>query len=613
MKESDGMNNMIGMADVASKKTGKEHKFLDNLKLRTKMLILCIMCVLVPVIGTSVVFWNMVYRAEAERFESQMDDACTNTVKNLDDLSHTLSVMTATFYTDETIYRFLDERYDDASDFYNAYRTSFGPSGVVYGNNTYINKIELYADNDTLINGGGVQKISTAIDRNWYKDYNKTRKASQVYAYYDATAQNNNNRVISLIRSLDFTKYNSKRNKKFLKIDVSYGYCSRALIKQDSTIDVYICQDDKILFSGAEPSSVVLPFRQVSEIDVTKADRAFEYDIFGSKWQIYMFRSGETGISVSETIVERWPILLVLLLINLIIPFTAVYLVSASISGRLRLLAGHLDMVKEERFEEIEMQPSKDELGDLVENYNLMTQKMRELIEDVYKAKLSNQEKELQRQRAELQALHSQINPHFMFNSLESIRMRSLIKGENETADIIEKLAIMMRRSTDWCDDLLTVGDEVNFAETYLKLQQYRFSNRLSYKINLSPECEKYLIPKLSIVTFVENACVHGVEGVTRNCIIIISVERSGEDLCIYVEDTGAGMSEEQSAKIISEMRDVTFDTILSSKSIGIINACLRLKRSFGDDVRFELDSEEGTGSCFTIKIPISQLNSEER
>lgn len=579
--------------------------FLDNTKLRTKIIILCITCVLIPVIGTSMVFWNMVYNAEQERVGSQMTDAYTNTTQALDNLYHALANMTATYYTDKDIYTFLDARYAGVGDFYNAYLSTIGTNGVIYGSD-YINSVELYADNETIVNGGGVHRISSVSGSEWYKAFSREHKPSMICSYYDIQPHQSR-KVISLVRSLDYSKYNQRRNKKILRLDVSYTFCRTMLIQQNSTTNVYICQDDKILFSNNDSPST--PFAAITDIDILKADRTFSYNMFGSEWKIYLFRADNSRTSVSQIIADRWPILIVLFLINLIVPFVAVCLVSASIRRRLKLLGTYMDMVKEEKFERINIPDTRDELGELINNYNMMSGKMRELIEDVYKARLSSQENELQKQRAELQALHSQINPHFMFNALESIRMRSIIKNENETADIIEMLAVMMRKSTDWGDDLVTVDNEINFAETYLKLQQYRFSERLSYRIELSPDCAMFRIPKLSIVTFVENACVHGVEGVGRNCIIIISVERDGDMLCIYIEDTGAGMSEEQSAAILREMRSATFDDLRYSKSIGIINACLRLKKSFGDEVQFDVDSEEGAGSCFTIRIPINKLN----
>ena len=153
-----------------------------------------------------------------------------------------------------------------------------------------------------------------------------------------------------------------------------------------------------------------------------------------------------------------------------------------------------------------------------------MVKKMNDLILHVYKNRLEKQEIELARQNAELLALHSQINPHFLFNVLESIRMRSLIQGEEVTAGMIEKLAILERQNINWASDHVKLEEEMSFVEAYLELQQYRFGNRLRYEIDLPADCADYYIPKLTLTTFVENACVHGMEKKTSTCWIYVRV-----------------------------------------------------------------------------------------
>lgn len=118
----------------------------------------------------------------------------------------------------------------------------------------------------------------------------------------------------------------------------------------------------------------------------------------------------------------------------------------------------------------------------------------------------------MERQNAELLALHSQINPHFLFNALESIRMHSLLKNEYETADMVEKLALMQRQYVEWGNDSVEIRREMGFVRAYLGLQKYRFGERLSYSLEVEEDCLDIKIPKMTVVTFVENACVHGIE-----------------------------------------------------------------------------------------------------
>jgi two-component system sensor histidine kinase YesM len=269
-------------------------------------------------------------------------------------------------------------------------------------------------------------------------------------------------------------------------------------------------------------------------------------------------------------------------------------------------------MVKDEKYAQMTDNPTKDEIGTLIENYNLMVTQIQTMIGVVYKEKIKQQEHELAKQRAELHALHSQINPHFIFNALESIRMRSLLKQEKETAKVIELLAVLMRKSTDWGDDCVTLTDEVSFAEAYLKMQQYRFGDRISYKLDIHDDCLNILLPKLTLVTFVENACVHGVEGVGHDCMVLLSAEKENKTLNIYIEDTGAGMTKSQQEDLLQVMRKGNMDTLEGRHSVGIMNACLRLRKYFGDEIVFEIDGEPNAGTCITIRIPLEKINRSE-
>lgn len=116
------------------------------------------------------------------------------------------------------------------------------------------------------------------------------------------------------------------------------------------------------------------------------------------------------------------------------------------------------------------------------------------------------------RNRAELDALKRQINPHFMYNTLESIRMHSLVKNEKETADLMGRFSILLRQVTRWSSDFVTVEEEAESVWFYLDIQKSRFGKRLEYSVYVQKETEQLMIPKFSVMTFVENACIHGIE-----------------------------------------------------------------------------------------------------
>ena len=225
-----------------------------------------------------------------------------------------------------------------------------------------------------------------------------------------------------------------------------------------------------------------------------------------------------------------------------------------------------------------------------------------------YNYRLREQDMVLTRQHAELLALHSQINPHFLFNALESIRMHSIIKKESETAYMVEKLAKLQRQYTEWDQDNVLIKQELEFVENYLELQKYRFGDRLSYSIEAADECLNYKVPKLTIVTFIENACVHGIESKITNGWIFLRIYEKENMLYIEVEDTGNGMSEEEVSDLVTSMREASIDMLQRKGRVGVINASLRLKMVTEDKAVFDVDSEEGIGTIVTIKIPVDSL-----
>ena len=219
-----------------------------------------------------------------------------------------------------------------------------------------------------------------------------------------------------------------------------------------------------------------------------------------------------------------------------------------------------------------------------------MVKRTNELIQTVYKNKIKEQEILVGRKNAELLALQSQINPHFLFNALESIRMRSLLKEESETADMVEKLAIMQRQYVDWGNDSVEIEQELEFVKAYLSLQKYRFGDRLNYNLEIDPECAQLRIPKLTIVTFVENACVHGIESKASPGWIFVRVYKREEQLCRCVEET--------------DVKKVTYKT--SKKSIATVNKNGKIKANRKGTVKIKAIVTLKNGKTKTVSMKIA-------
>lgn len=580
---------------------------LDNLKLRDKMIITSVVCVLLPIAATNIIFFSMMYSAEKERQENEINNTLKSVEITLDNMIEYMTGAAANLYTTKELYPFLDERYDSKYDYLIAYKANSALfHKVTFGNNTYISNVQIYCDNDTLVNGGGINRLDTARESEWYKRFVHSGRQMAFYPSLDSKSETDK-RELSLLCQMDYNINTSRE--RIIKLNLNYNYFTRVLNQQYYNADIYICDSERVLFSSVDTNKGTKAFIPLEEMDFSDARYSRTYDVFGETWNIYLYPHSHMRINAVDVLRRHGELFIVLVFINMLLPAMAIYFINRSITRRIIVLSNHLQMVKDEKYIQMDLSPSKDEIGELVENYNLMVAQIDNMTGVVFKEKIMRQEYELAKQRAELQALHSQINPHFIFNALESIRMRSLLKNEEETAKVIEFLAVLMRKSTDWWDDCVTVADEISFAEAYLKLQQYRFGSRLSYKINIHEDCLDLLLPKLTLVTFVENACVHGVENVSHDCMVLISAEIEDGFLAIYVEDTGAGMNSSEQEKILKEMREGNIESLRSRRSVGILNACLRLRRYFGDDIVFEIDSEPQAGTCITIRIPLDKIS----
>ena len=338
---------------------------------------------------------------------------------------------------------------------------------------------------------------------------------------------------------------------------------------------------------------------------INKTDFEEDIQVYGTDMSIKVVGKNRNLFVI---LMSYLPLILALLLVNILLPFFLVDSINKSFTKRLQEVSEAFDSIKDEKLVLIENPRGKDEIGSLMHNYNRMVFKINGLIEVVYKSIIKEQEMIVARQNAELLALHSQINPHFLFNALESIRMHSLLKQEIETADMVENLAKLQRQYVEWEEDNAEIVKELELVSTYLEIQKYRFGDRLSYELDVDEECENYKIPKLSIVTFVENACIHGIESKITPGWIFVRIYKKENFLYLEIEDTGNGIEEELAEELLAKMRNANMDMLKEKGRVGIINACIRLKMMTKDEVKFDLESERGIGTIVTVKIPIDTI-----
>lgn len=204
-------------------------------------------------------------------------------------------------------------------------------------------------------------------------------------------------------------------------------------------------------------------------------------------------------------------------------------------------------------------------------------------------------------------ALQNQINPHFLYNTLEGIRSDALISGSKEIAKIVEALAVYFRYTISKIDKLVTLEEEIINIKNYLSIQNYRFGDRIKFKeSNLSGDRGVYetLVPKLILQPFVENAIIHGLEEKIDKGLIELILVKNEKVLTITIEDNGIGITQEKLVEISNSLRGV--NSSKGREGIAIRNVNDRIKLLCGEDYGLNIRSISGVGTAIDIRLPVS-------
>ena len=221
---------------------------------------------------------------------------------------------------------------------------------------------------------------------------------------------------------------------------------------------------------------------------------------------------------------------------------------------------------------------------------------------------------QLSTKQAESLALQNQINPHFLYNTLDSIRGDALAAGAQSIADITEALSTFFRYTITETRNLVTIGEELENVHNYFVIQQYRFGDKLTMDVDIKDNRDEILrmqCPKLFLQPIIENAIFHGLERRKDDGLLTISIEQADEDLHVDISDNGAGIPAEQLIALNKSLSRVSVGAIMEEPNgkkggIALKNVCRRIKLLFGERYGIHISSIVGIGTKVEVVLPIS-------
>lgn len=583
--------------------------FLNKISLIQKIFILFFGCVIIPLFLQNIFYFTQVSKGLQAEISSQLTLTLDSIGNKLDASFYDALSLTVRYYNDARIYRCLDGHYDRDMAYLNQYLDNVEP--MILNDLPFhmqLDEIVFYTDNPTIFNGAMVRKLipfepvnlgeliheGSIIPLSGQKGPVSLRIGLR-YIPYEKYYQ----RMLAITRGLSsYRELNVYQ--KMVRVDLNSTYYTSLLSDTSLFANLLVVdEENRVLFcantfrqSGTfdrfDPQSlgsgIILLRRELKNLPLTL------YGYYDTNIITAQFQRSFTGtLAISG--------------VGIAIAVFFLLIIGHSLTKRTNAIVAKAAQIAQGDFAQDTVylaQAGGDEMVYIERNIEKMGQQLQIYIENEYKAKLARSELEKEITQAKLQALQSQVNPHFLFNALESIRLNALDKGRDETVRMIKDMSKMFRYLVDWQGDMVVLEQELAFLGRFLEIQQYRFGNEFHYTIQVQEEAKACLLPKLILQPLVENACVHGVEATSNVKHIAITVAIVMGALVMQVSDNGGGMPPAR----LAQLQHMLGGGEKCGDSVGLYNVYQRLWLQYHGGFDFDIDSQQGQGTVCTVRIP---------
>lgn len=485
---------------------------------------------------------------------------------------------------------------------------------MLYETNTdKIQSLALYGYDGMLIESEPVATVKDNVkvaDQKWYQD-----ARSEIENIHFSTPHVQNlfddgtfryHRVVSLSRSVDIND-GSTSGSGVLLVDMKYSVLEDMLERINETssgIYYYLCsRDGEIIYHPRWTEINRGLFKEKNNKAASYEDGIYEMKTDGQKENVVVGSVAYTGWkligvvpeSVQETSINKFRYYIITTILILVMMLLQVNrFISRKISRPIRELDESVKAYEAGAMPDIYIGGSAE-----IRHLGYSVQKSYEQIETLMKEIIQQQ---TERRKSELDALQSQINPHFLYNTLESITWMIEAQRNKEAVVMISELAKLLRVSLSRGKTIISIGDELQHGRSYMNIQRVRYKERFKVEFLIDEEIKNYCIVKLVIQPLLENAIYYGVGNMDEDDDgqILVRGEKKGEDIYISIEDNGMGMPEDIRDNILTDNSKVP----KHGSGVGVINVHSRIRLMFGPEYGLEVYSELDEGTKVVIHIP---------
>lgn len=596
------------MCDIMNLKGLKN--FYRNISLKYKFLLLFYIQIIIPLMFIG---FTSFYKS-SEVIKSKSINYSQDILKMIElrfnDMSTDMNVLTTEFLYDNRIYNIL--------------KTKNTPADIL-GYYSNISEVKNFLRQSTL-SRNEVQSIAIVTkDKTFYTFDSYSTKANiekmMPFDYlFEETSKKGNGKIVWVLDKRDNNTVNVYITRMINDRDTfeEIGLIV-ILIKKEFLQSVYsdlsnefidnisiLSDNNEEIITGTNPQYNLLPNLHIENLNAPsgyyidkKSNSLVSYvSLENPKWKIVYNISLKTLYHEIDALKE-WTYLTLLcslLILSVLSILTAVDIVTPVY----KLIDGMKKVERGEKHKDIALNRN-DELGYLSESFNKMSKQIDYLVNRIYAEELTLKE-------AEIRALQAQINPHFLFNTLESINWMAQLNGVPEISEIVSALSKLMDASIGRDDKLISIREEFNYIENYIIILKTRYEDKLEVIEEIDEEILDVSIPRLLVQPLVENAVYHGIEKNLKKGEILLKAHKENNDIIIQVRDNGPGMTlkELEAINIKLNSSDNVYEvTNKKRKSIGLENVNKRIKLFYGNEYGLRIESEKDEFTNAIIKIPI--------
>lgn len=586
----------------------KIFSLLDNVRLKKKLFISYIVVAFVPIVIVGVYLTEQFRNHVLEQATEQSYNNVERIKTQLEDVVQRPIDISGVLMSDTDLSKITNTQFASTYEVVEAYQNyrSFRDYINLYSE---IYNIRFYMDNPTLLNNWEFIQITKDISTSAW--YNYTDQSGLIYWGYIPDETKKNESFVSLVRKVEFPLY---RSKGVLVMNINPAALQN-IVRQE-TFDTYIIDSSNIIVAAKNQQFVG---KQLSELDfsVGRSDweiGQYEVEVDGHPSRIIVEelkpQYSQNGFKIMsiftiDSIVEGAERIsvqgLLIILGSLLLSMVLIYATSSLLSKRILSLVKNIHKLGTGDLTVTSTIAGNDEVGLLSRQFNNMVSSIRELMDRVRVTENQRNQLELRQGEIKLKMMASQINPHFLFNALESIRMHAHIKGDKELASIVRMLGKLIRKNLEVGSGSVKIADEVEVIRYYLAIQQFRFGQeRLDFDLHVDEAALEMKLPPLLIQPIVENAVVHGMDQVLEEGKVTINISLEEDKLHVVIADNGTGMDEARMQRVIEMMNQQ--DEIEGAR-IGLRNVHQRLIFIYGEEAGLHIASKPGEGTTVSFSV----------